>query len=722
MQTTSRVARLRAKLFAGDDRAIFVERRLGLRRAIDRFRGEPAEILHARIFEEILRGMSAVIDPDDLIVGRTLDVIPDAAQEALVAEFERPPDFFSTNGHLTVSWPILLQKGVRGIRATAEAGLASLASDGAESERKRRFWRATIICCDAIVDLAERYAATAEALAEEADEARAGELREIAAVLRQVPAGPARTFHEAVQSIWFLDFLLHTVCGARDYALGRLDQCLYPYYAADLAAGRLTRERALELIECLFLKTNEIIGIGDQQSRTKRELHQDSVQYLVVGGQTADGRDATNEVSFLCLEAAERLGLKQPTLTVRYHPGIDRRFWLAVVDAIRRGENGIGIYNDSITIPALIRCGVAPEDAWDIAFYGCCHPSVPGHECQLREYQHNFAKHLEYALNDGRDLLTGEVGGARTGDPATFATFDDLLAALKRQVEHGVEKAARECDETWSRRIVASPFNVESLLTEGCVERAENVSTGARYVHYIHHGGAVATAADSLAAIRGAVYEDRLLSLAELRDVLRASFAGHELLRLRLKSRYPRFGNDDDSVDLLARQVCEWFCEAVLRHRSGPSGAFWPQFYTYHRYKRMGRETGATADGRKAREPVSENQSPVLGADRNGPTALLSSLAKLPFEHTPAGGVTLVLHPTAFAGEGGQAALSDLLETYFRQGGLHVQVTVVDRETLLAARAHPEQYRHLVVRVTGYSAYFVTLDPESQEQIIARAR
>lgn len=724
METSDRIARLRAKLFAADDRAIFVERRLGLKRGLERSPDEPAEIRHARIFAEIVGGMSVVIDPDDLIVGRTLDEVPNAEQEVLVAELERqgPPAFFRTNGHLTPSWQTLLDKGLRGIRETAESGLGSLGdARDPDAERKRRFWQATIICCDAIVGLAARYAAEAEALADKALEPRRGELLEMAAVLRQVPAGPARTFHEAVQSVWFLDFILHTVCGARDYTLGRLDQYLYPLYEADVAAGRLTRERALELLQCLFLKTNEIIGLGDQQSRTKRELHQDSVQYLVVGGQTADGRDATNELSYLCLEAADRLRLKQPTLTIRYHPGIDRRFWRAVVDAIRRGENGIGIYNDLATIPALIRCGVAPEDAWNIGFVGCCHPSVPGHEAQLREYQHNLAKYLEYALNDGVDVLTGEVRGTRTGDVASFASFDDLLAALKRQIEYGAALAGRECDEGWAELLAACPFNVESLLTEGCVERAENLSTGARYVHYIHHAGAVATVADSLAAIRGAVYEDRLLSLAELRDVLRANFEGRELLRLRLRSRYPRFGNDDDSVDLLARQVCQWFCEAVLKHRSGPSGAFWPQFYTYHRYKRMGRETGATADGRRAGEPVSENQSPVLGADRNGPTALLNSLAKLPFEHTPGGGVTLVLHPTAFAGEEGLSALGNLLETYFLNGGLHLQITLADRETLLAAQARPEEHRHLVVRVTGYSAYFVTLDAESQAQIIARA-
>ena len=217
------------------------------------------------------------------------------------------------------------------------------------------------------------------------------------------------------------------------------------------------------------------------------------------------------------------------------------------------------------------------------------------------------------------------------------------------------------------------------------------------------------------------MYEEHVLTLAELRDVLAANFEGQELLRLRLRNRYPRFGNDDDSVDSLAAKLSEWFAEAVLRHPQGPAGKFWPQLYTYHRYKAMGKVTAATADGRRAGEPVSENQSASLGMDRGGPTAFLASLAKLPFHLTPAGGVTLTLHPSAFAGESGLAGLSDLLETYFRRGGLHVQLNAVDRATLLAARARPEEYRGLVVRVTGYSAYFVTLDPESQEQVIARA-
>ena len=734
MATSDRIARLRAKLFAADDRAIFLERRRGLKRAVERHGDEPAETLFARIFAEILGRMAVVVDPDDLIVGRTPEEVPTPDDEPLLAWAHEMRDapFFRTVGHLTVDWPTLLDKGMLGIRAVAMDGLASLdspipewerAAESAEIERKRRFWGATVDLCDAVIGLANRYASAAARLAEdEPDPARAADLREITGVLRRVPAGPARTFHEAVQSIWFLDWIMHTACGARDYALGRLDQYLQPYYAADLAAGRITRERALELIECLLLKVNEIIGLGDQQTATKRELHQDSVVYLIVGGQTADGRDATNEVSFLLLEAADALRLKQPTLTVRYHAGIDRRFWRQLVDVMRRGENGIGIYNDGVTIPALVRCGVAPDEAWDIAFYGCCHPSLAGREQPLREYQHNLAKYLEYALNDGVDMLTGAVGGARTGDVAAFSSFDDLLAALKAQIEFGAAKAAAECDSRWSQRNAECLFQFESLLTQGCVERAENVSTGAKYVHYIHHGGAIATCADSLAAIRGAAFADGVVSLADLRDALRANFAGHEALRQRLKHRYPRFGNDDDAVDLLARDVSLHFCEAILRQLGGAGVAIWPNIYSNHLYMGLGRELGAPAAGRLAGEPVSENQSPTLGRDREGPTALLSSLAKLPFDHTPAGGVTVTFHPSAFAGEMGLDALGHLLETYFAKGGLHVQVTVIDRATLLAARERPDEHRGLVVRVTGYSAYFVTLDAQSQEQVIAKAR
>jgi len=742
-----RIARMRERLFAVDDRTVFWERVLALRQAHQKYGGERPTRLYALAMREITETMSVVIGEDDVIVGEPPEILLSPDEEALFAALHDEyfqPRWFRTRGHLTPAWDVLLERGLLGLEREAEERIAALASDEGDADQRREFWEAIAICCRAVVDLSARYADAAVWRAEAtADTARRAELERMAAVCRRAPGLPARSFHEAVQSVWFLDFVLHAVCGARDYAVGRLDQYLLPFYRRDIAAGVLTREEALELLQCMFVKMNAFIGIHDHYtSPMKRSLCKDSVQYLVVGGQRADGRDATNELSSLCLEAIDGLRLKEPTLTVRYHAGIDREFWHGVCDAVRRGAS-IGIYNDEVVIGSLRNLGIALEDARGYVHYGCCNPHLPGWEPQLREYQHSLVKCLELALNNGRDpypvkplRLENELrehspayavdevfAGPATGEPGDLHTFADLMRAVKGQIAQEVARAVALKRRYYAEDYLAQrPFCFESALIHDCMARGRDANHGgARYLHHNNYAGGLGTVADSLVVLKKAVYEEGWLTLDELRDALAVNFAGREILRQRLLHRYSKFGNDDDEADAIAAEIAECFCQEVLKHADPVVGVCWPGIYTYHRFKWIGHMAGATPDGRLAGTPTSENQGPAPGRDRLGPTATLKSLAKLPLHLTPSGGQTLTLHPTLFSGSDGTKHLRDLIETYFGLGGQHLQINIVNAEALRAAQEEPEAYRGLVVRVTGYSAYFVTLDRQSQDLLIAAA-
>jgi trans-4-hydroxy-L-proline dehydratase len=338
------------------------------------------------------------------------------------------------------------------------------------------------------------------------------------------------------------------------------------------------------------------------------------------------------------------------------------------------------------------------------------------------ERWHNLPKLLELALRDGIDPLTGEQVGPETGDIESFYSLEDLLAALQGQIRHALEAERALYPPLSPEALAQCSFTLESAFLEGCIEHGREWRLGGtKYWHKSQHGVGIATVADSLAAIQQVVFEEGERTLAELRDILDADYVGHEALRLRLRNRCAKYGNDDKGVDAIAARVANLFCDEVLRCNEAPhSVRFWPEIYSYHNNRRMGAQVGATPDGRRRGEVLSENQSPTLGVDRHGPSACLNSIARLPFQRTPGGGTNLKLHPSAVEGEAGLQALSDLMRTYFHNGGQHLQVNVIDAATLREAQQHPERHRSLSVRVVGYSAYFVTLSPEVQEDLIRR--
>lgn len=719
-----RTQRLRSRLFEMDDRAVFLDRMQILKECAGAFAEQTAGMRFGSTLTELLSRIPVVIEDDDLIVGRIAEVVPTPEQERWLEEDGKGffyVDWFQSAGHLTVSWERLLAEGLCGIRDRARAHLERLGAGNGEAASRRDFLQGAVLCCDALEAFATRYAEHALALAAEAaSPARRAELLEIARVLRHVPAHPARTLHEAIQSVWLIDMVLHVVVGARDFALGRIDQYLYPYYESDLARGRITAASAQELVECLYVKCSEIIGYADQANARKRSLCQDSVQYVVLGGQRPDGTSAVNPLSFVCLRAGH-LKLKQPTLKVRYHHGIDAAFWTETCRLVQAGGS-VGVYNDDVVVPAFESVGVDLEDARNYVHYGCCNANVPGKEGSLMERWHSLPKYLELALNDGLDPATGLRVGPATGAAEDLDTMEALLLALRLQIRAALTEERAGYPPLTAEDQRRCSFTLESVFLEDCIETGREWRLGGtRYWHKSQHGSGIATAADSLAAIRALVYEQRDMDLAHLRDILNRDFAGDELLRQRLRTRCPKFGNDDPRADDLAAEVATLFCDEVVRCNEAPhSVRFWPEIYSYHNNRWMGSQLGATADGRKRGESISENQSPSPGADLSGATACLRSLARLPFRRTPGGGTNLRLHPSGISGERGLQALADLIQTYFDLGGQHLQVNIVAAETLREALRDPDHYRDLSVRVVGYSAYFVTLAPDVQEDVIRR--
>ncbi len=739
-----RIKRLRNRLEEQSDRAIFLERMLLLEEAFQMFRLESAGRRYALAFAHVLSKLTVEIHSDELIVGGVREVVPDAEQERLflrqaalndfsAAELfsfdplgvvpirEIPPRYapswFHSWGHLTPAWEKLLARGLGGILEEARERMRTAGSGTAEAARRREFYENILIVGEAMVGYARRHAAAARAQADtESDPGRRSELLQIARICEKVPAEPAATLAEGLQSIWFIYLVLHCVCGARDYALGRFDQYMYPLFRQ---AGA---EEGREWLQCFFIKLNEIIGRGVESYTPKRILSVNSLQYLIIGGQDENGQDVSNELSQMVLEAVGELRLKQPTVVVRVHKGLDSRLFAA---ACRLAQQGLGypsFFNDHVLIRAFRDVGVSESDAINYVHYGCNNANVAAKEDELREAWHNLPKYLELALNEGRCLLTGRKLSVATKPIEAMSSFPELFDAFRAQVRHGARLAAeriRENDRIWREH---KPFSFESLFVDDCLERGRDLTDeGPAYRHMNNHAVGLATVANALFAIRKLVFEDHRLSLEQLRQVLRSNFRGYEALREEIL-QLPKFGNDLGCVDAIAVRVADLFVEEIRAIPLTVSGgrALWPTFYSLWHHRELGKHTAASADGRLEGTPVSENQSPVYDTERRGPTAALNSIARLPFTCTPGGGLNVKLQAGFLQGEKGATILQGLIRGYFRRGGMQVQINLLDRAMLVEAKAHPEQYQNLMVRVVGYSAYFVTLSPEQQDEIIAR--
>jgi len=626
-----------------------------------------------------------------------------------------------TIGHITVNYEKVIQKGLNQMKREVEEELANLDFEQRECLKKINLLKAMLIVSDAAVKFARRYADEARRLAKsEATPDRRAELEGIAAICDHVPANPARTFHEALQSFWFTHLILNLETNSYAISPGRFDQYMYPYYQRDLEDGSLSREDAKELLECLWIKFNELT-VAKEGGTAKASITYADFQNLNLGGQTPEGLDATNELSYLCLDVAAELRLIQPQLSILISSKTPHEFLMKACEVIRMGFGMPAVFNDDEKTLSMLDKGKTLEDARTGSINGCVEPCVQGKENMASSGYLNLVKCLELALNDGVNSLSGKQIGPRTGDPTEFKSFSNLMEAYRKQIEHFIN--IKVMYDSIARRVYAEfcPVPFTSMLIEGCIEKGRDYHDGgALYNLPMICGVGTGTTADSLAAIKKLVFEDKMVSMSELLKALRSNFKGYERIRQMLINRAPKYGNDNDYVDFLAREAVDLFCRELRRHRNFEGVPYAANMIPTTTHIYFGELTGATPDGRRAGEPLSEGVSPVQGRDVNGPTAVVKSVSRL--NHMRCSGTLLNMkfHPSALAGSDGLEKFSMLIRTYFDLGGHHMQFNVISREMLRDAQKHPERYQNLIIRVAGYSDYFVRLSRELQDEIISR--
>jgi pyruvate formate-lyase/glycerol dehydratase family glycyl radical enzyme len=632
---------------------------------------------------------------------------------------------FDVQGHLVPGHKRVLELGMEGIAEWAERRLNELNDEERDYEHKVDFLDSVQVAARAVIDHSKRYVDLAEEMAREAQGERKTELKDIAERCRRVPAKPPRTFMEALQSIWMTQVAMCISYGmAEILSLGRVDQYLYPYYKADLEEGRIDRDKALEAVEDFYVKlATFLIMLVEIGKETASEMGVGS-NTITIGGLDREGNDATNEISHLLLEANENLRALANNLCVRISSKTPRDFLVKACES-HLFTSGQAFFNDEVIVGELVKDGYTLEDARDYSIVGCVEPTSTGNSFACTAGNDiSLAGVLEMTLNEGRTLLSGQRVGAPTPDPCTFKTFEDVKEAFLEQLSFNIDKLVRAVELKDKAYAEAFPSPLVSATLEGCLESGEDMTRGgAKYNYGSVTGRGLGTVADSLAAIRWAVFEKELLTMKELIHHIRSNFKDAEPLRQELSKKAPKYGTDDKMADELSRWVTEHFCDEVRKHRCSRGGFYRPGIFSYGVHVLDGMSLGATPDGRKAGAAVSNGISPVNGTESCGPTAVMQSAAS-------AGGVLLSdgtalnlrLSPALLRSEENTDKLAAMIEAYFALGGRHVQFNVVDTATLQDAQVHPERYPDLVVRVSGYCAYFTDLGRSIQNDIISRTQ
>ena len=626
-------------------------------------------------------------------------------------------------GHTVLDHKIY-HKGLLDFKAAIEKSVASLDYlNDASAYDKQEELKAMRICADALIRFAERHAERArELVRQETDPQRKQELERIAEVCSHVPAHAPRDFWEALQYYWFVHLGVTTELNPWDaFCPGHLDQHLAPFYQKGLQEGVLTREQATELLQCFWIKFNNQpappkVGVTAAESSTYTDFAQ-----INTGGVKEDGSDAINEVTYLILDVIEEMRLLQPSSSIQVSKKSPDRFVKRAVRIIRTGFGQPSVFNTDLIVQELVRQGKSLVDARQGGSSGCVEVGAFGKENYNLTGYFNMPKVLEITLNNGVDPRTGRRIGLETGDSTQFKTFEEFFAAYEKQLNYFVEIKVQGNNviERLYANYMPAPFL--SLLIDDCIARGKDYHNGgARYNTTYIQGVGVGTMTDVLTAIKYHVFDHQTLTMAELLTTLRDDFVGHERVRQMLLNKTPKYGNDDDYADDVMVAVFEAYFNAIDGRPNTKGGTNHINLLptTVHVY--FGSVIGATPDGRKAWAPLSEGISPVQGADRRGPTAVIKSVAKM--DHARTGGTLLnqKFTPQLLRDEAGTDKLVQLIRTFFRLDGHHVQFNVVDAATLRAAQAHPEQYRDLIVRVAGYSDYFCDLSPALQDEIIAR--
>jgi pyruvate formate-lyase/glycerol dehydratase family glycyl radical enzyme len=629
---------------------------------------------------------------------------------------------FDVQGHMVLGNRNVLPEGFAGLRHRAEDRLARCRDE--HDEAGIAFCEGVIISCDAIQELAARYAALAREQADAAaDPVRRDELLAMAVRCERVPFHPPRDFPEALQAMWFTELgavLAYGMTGI--FATGRADQWLWPYYEQDRAAGHLDEDDAVEWLSELLVKLgSNLLLLPTVGKATGSELGADSMA-VTVGGLAPDGRDGTNELSYRFLDAVARVKALGNTFSIRTSE-LSPPEWLEATAAVFQRTSGPGLFNDEKVVESLVGCGYPLEHARDYAVIGCVEPTSDGNTFGCTSGNDiSLVGALEMTLLRGRLRVIGKRVGPDTGDPRTFETFEQLMHAFEQQVRFLVDLV--EAGVAQKDAIYAASFHnpYVSATLDGCIDSARDMTCGgARYDFASISARGLGTVTDSLAAIRATVYERRRFTMDELLSALASNFRGREPLRQYLLNRTPKYGADDENADAIATRVASFFCHEVASRTCARGGPYRPGFFSYGMHVLEGGLLGATPDGRRAGEPLSNSLSPVNGSETNGPTGVMRSVARIDASQASNGyALNIKLMPSLLATPAGRDTFTALLRGYFDLGGLEVQPNVVDDATLRDAQRHPERYRDLVVRVSGYSAFWVDLGPAIQADLLAR--
>ncbi len=692
------------------------------------------------------------------------------AKQAIDHNIFTPGNYFYNGvGHVTVAYDKVLAIGFEGIIAEAEAAMAKLKVSDMDYVKRKTFLEAVIISCKASVHYALRYSELAKKEAGTCkDPNRKAELLIIAEICAKVPGKGAESFYEACQSFWFVQMLLQVESSGHSISPGRFDQYMYPYYSKDIKNHVITREFAQELMDCIWVKLNDLNKVRDAAS-AEGFAGYSLFQNLIAGGQNKYGMDVTNELSYMCLEASMHVMLPQPSMSVRVWNGSPQEFLIKAAKLTRTGIGLPAYYNDEVIIPSLQSRGLSLEDARDYNIIGCVEPQKAGKTDGWHDAAFfNMCRPLELVFSNGLDK--GVQVGVKTGDVCSFTTFEELFEAYQKQMDYLIGLMVNSDNAIDVAHAERCPLPFQSCMVEDCIGRGMSVQEGGAIYNFTGpQGFGIANMTDSLYAIKKLVFEGKKVTMAELKKALAMNYGKgidpfvaeevtKEIVRSLMnagqkvsegdvakiykealtggvseqeKKRYdelldmieelPKYGNDILEVDLFAREVAYTYTKPLETFKNPRGGIYQAGLYPVSANVPLGAQTGATPDGRLARRPVADGVSPSSGKDTHGPTAAANSVSKL--DHYIASNGTLFnqkFHPSALSGVKGLENFVSLIRAYFDQKGSHMQFNVVSRDTLLDAQAHPENYKNLVVRVAGYSALFTTLSRSLQDDIIAR--
>jgi len=629
----------------------------------------------------------------------------------------------TTEGHLCAGYEKLLNLGYKGIIEEVEAYQSHLDKNNKDFQDKYHFYEAVKIYYRAAIDFSNRFSTLSLEMARtQNDEKRKKELNTIGVMMNKFTQTAPETFYEAVQFIWFTQNIINIIYQRSVVALGRLDQILWPYYVQDLKNGEIDKEHALELIEELNLKLTWNVTILPTDFTLVANALGQNTQTITIAGMDSNGKDATNELSYLFLEAYKNVKVFTTDLSVRIHKKTPREFFENAIKVFKQ-TSGIAFYNDDVIVPALQNTGYSPEDARNYVIIGCVEPTGQGNSFSATARMFiNLPGVLELTLNNGYSNFSEKIDGLQTGNPREFTTYNLFYDAFTRQLKHNIELSVRiaEVGDKVAMNYFQHPF--VSATLDGCLESGKDyVCGGAKNNYSSITAYGFATLVDSMYNIKKVVYDEKLMSLSDLIDILNSNFEDNEVYRQKLINNYEKWGNDGAEIDSFAVELWDLFTLEVAKHKPLRGGRYSAGAYSMGIHVMEGILTRPTADGRKAGRPISNSLSPVNKVEKNGITATLNSIAKLNYNHSTNGvAVNVRLHPQNLESQENIEKFYHLLKTYFDKGGMQIQPNVVSTETLKDAQIHPENYADLIVKVGGYNATFVDLGIPIQNDIIDR--